>query len=320
MRILVADDDAVMRALLEHNLRGWGYEVVTAADGDEAWRILREPDSPRIVLLDWMMPGITGPEICRRVRRGVSPNYRYILLVSAREDRSDVICGFESGADDYVTKPVHPDELQARLRVGLRIIGLEDNLLAAREILRHKATHDELSTLLNRAATDDLMKRELARAKRQNTPLALMLADIDHFKSVNDTYGHATGDSVIVELAKRMKSTLRTYDSVGRYGGEEFLMVLPGCDSATLRQRANEMLEAVRGTPVHTAAGNLKITASIGGAVNTDTPEATLEGLVRNADVALYKAKRAGRDRVVIFDPAEGNSNVNNLVALPRRA
>ena len=320
MRILVADDDAVMRALLEHNLRGWGYDVVTAADGDAAWNILREPDSPRIALLDWMMPGITGPEICRRVRQRVSPNYRYILLVSAREDRADVICGFESGADDYVTKPVHPDELQARLRVSLRIISLEDNLVEAREILRHKATHDELTGLLNRAATDDLLKRELDRARRQNTPLALMLADIDHFKSVNDTYGHAIGDTVIIELAKRMKSTLRTYDAVGRYGGEEFLMVLPGCDSATLRQRAKEMLEAVRGTPVHTAAGNLKITASIGGTVNTDTPEAILEGLVRNADVALYQAKHAGRDRGVIFDPEEGNPNVSDLVVVPRRA
>ncbi|HET9400615.1 MAG TPA: diguanylate cyclase [Candidatus Acidoferrales bacterium] len=318
MKILIADDDAVMRALLEHSLRGWGYEVVSACDGEEAWNILKEPDSPRIVLLDWMMPGVTGPELCRRVRRRVAPNYRYILLISAREDRSDIICGFESGADDYVTKPIHPDELQARLRVGLRIIGLEDNLLAAREILRHKATHDELTGLLNRAAVDDLLKREMARANREKLPLAVILADIDHFKSVNDTYGHAVGDSVIRELASRMKATVRTYDAVGRYGGEEFLMILPGCDSVGLRQRAVEMLDAIRSHPVETASGNLKITGSIGGAVNTDAPGVTPDGLIRNADVALYQAKHAGRDRAIVFDPAEGNASVNDLLVLPR--
>ena len=320
MKILIADDDAIMRALLENILRGWGYEVVSAPDGDSAWQILKEADSPRIALIDWMMPGITGPEICRRVRRRNSQSYRYIMLVSAREDRADVICGFESGADDYITKPVHPDELQARLRVGLRVIGLEDKLVAAREVLHHKATHDELTGLLNRAATDDLLRREMARAKRQYTPLAILLADIDHFKSVNDTYGHAVGDAVIVELASRMKSTVRTYDAVGRYGGEEFLMVLPGCDAAALQQRAGEVLAAIRNTPVQTAAGNLRITSSIGGTVNTDAPEATLDGLVRNADVALYQAKHAGRDRALLFDPSEGKSTVRELAVVPRDA
>jgi two-component system, cell cycle response regulator len=320
VRILVADDDAVMRALLEHSLRGWGYEVVSAVDGDEAWKILKDTDSPRMALMDWMMPGITGPEICRRVRRHSWPNYKYIVLVSAREDRSDVICGFESGADDYVTKPIHPDELQARLRVGLRVINLEDNLVAARETLRHKATHDELTSLLNRAAMDDLLRKELTRAKREKASLSILLADIDHFKSVNDTYGHAVGDAVLIELGRRMTATVRGYDAVGRYGGEEFLILLPGCDSTNLRMRAEEMLDAVRKAPFRTSAGDLSITVSIGASANTDAPEATLEAFVRNADMALYDSKRAGRDCCRVSGATERHDSGAEVLLLPRKS
>ena len=320
MRILVADDDAVMRALLEHSLREWGYEVVSAVDGDQAWKILKDADSPRMALMDWMMPGITGPEICRRVRRHSWPNYKYIVLVSAREDRSDIICGFESGADDYVTKPIHPDELQARLRVGLRVINLEDNLVAARETLRHKATHDELTSLLNRSAMDDLLRKEMARAKRERASLSILLVDIDHFKSVNDTYGHAVGDTALIELGRRMTATVRGYDAVGRYGGEEFLIVLPGCDSANLRARAEEMLDAVRKAPFRTSAGDLSITVSIGASANTDAPEATLEAFVRNADIALYDAKHAGRNRCIVYGAMEHHDAAAEVLVIPRKS
>lgn len=302
MRILVADDDLVSRTVLERSLHRRGHKVITASDGEAAWQILQGSDAPRLALLDWMMPGRTGPEICKEIRQRISLAYTYLVLVTSRENKVDVIHGLEAGADDYLTKPINPAELHARLRVGLRILELEDKLVTAREDMQFKATHDALTRLMNRAAVDDFLRRELARSRRERSPLGLLFADIDHFKSVNDKHGHAVGDAVIREIAKRLAGGVRAYDAVGRYGGEEFLIVLPGCDSGGVMDRAYHLLDVTRSRPFETAVGNLQITASIGAACNLDCDSATVASFVHVADVALYRAKHEGRNRVVMAE------------------
>jgi two-component system, cell cycle response regulator len=300
VKVLIAEDNAVSRMLLEKLLLNWGYDVVQAYDGNQAWKSLQEDDSPRLVILDWMMPGMTGLDVCREVRKRIGRPYSYILLVTAREDKHDVIQGFEAGADDYLTKPFFPEELHARLRVGLRILELEDKLLLSQEVLQYKATHDELTGLLNRASITDILRRELARAQRPGRACGVLLADMDHFKTVNDTYGHDAGDAVLREAAIRLQAGIRDYDAVGRYGGEEFLIVLPGCEDANLRARAEHLLATFRERPFLTPSDSLPVTVSLGAASSTGLPVSALASLVRAADNALYAAKKNGRDRVEV--------------------
>lgn len=298
MRILAADDSAMARHLLENLLPQWGHEVVCVSDGKSAWELLQGDNAPRMAVLDWMMPGMSGPEVCREVRKQVGRPYSYLLLVSSREDKHYVVSGLDAGADDYLTKPFYPEELNARLRVGLRILELEDKLVAAREVLQHSATHDELTGLLNRASIVDTLRRELARSHREGVSCGVLLADLDHFKSVNDSLGHSAGDCVLLEAASRLLKGIRSYDSVGRYGGEEFLIVLPGCALANLRTRAEQLLEAFRGSSFVTPEGTLRVTMSMGAVSSFGAPVPTPDALVRSADRALYAAKGNGRDRV----------------------
>jgi two-component system cell cycle response regulator len=233
MRILIADDSVVSRHLLDATLRKWGYDVVVACDGTEAWNQLQREDAPKLAILDWVMPGLTGPEVCSKVREHAKGSeYTYILLLTSKSLKEDLIEGMEAGADDYVTKPFDQHELKVRLRAGTRIIDLEDELVRAREELREQATKDSLTRLWNRSSILDILDRVLVRGEREQRPLGVVLADLDHFKSVNDTYGHFAGDAVLREFTRRVSGSMRSYDSMGRYGGEEFLIILPGCDEA----------------------------------------------------------------------------------------
>jgi two-component system cell cycle response regulator len=297
MRILIADDDPVSRGLLDRLLHKWGYEVVAAHDGNEAWQILQAENAPRVALLDWMMPGLDGLEICRRVRARTAQAYVYIMLLTANDKVGNIVEGLESGADDYLTKPFHPLELKARLRVGLRVLELESGLVDARENLRFKASHDALTSIWNRGAIIELLERELSRARRDGSSVGVLLADIDHFKKINDTKGHLVGDEVLRAVTGRLKSEVRSYDSVGRYGGEEFLILLPGCDAAKLAAKAERLVNILDRSPIGTTVGAVRVTISIGGIASGDCPRADSNTLLRAADTALYRAKVAGRNR-----------------------
>ena len=303
MKILIADDAAVSRRLLERTLLRAGYEVVAVVNGRQAVENLTGPDMPRLVLLDWMMPELDGPGVCREIRNRRDQSYVYMILLTSRESKEDVIAGLESGADDYLIKPFIADELKARLRVGERILHLEDRLVEAREQMRFKATHDHLTSLWNRGVILDLLGRELTRSQRENVCTALILGDLDHFKNINDRYSHLVGDQVLREVARRLLHSVRSYDFVGRYGGEEFLIVLNNCRPDSALARAEEIRKSICTRPVQTDVGPLEVTMSSGLLRSTDWGHRPAEDLIHEADSALYAAKTAGRNRVQVAEP-----------------
>ncbi|MBZ5593593.1 MAG: diguanylate cyclase [Acidobacteriia bacterium] len=303
MKALIADDNAGFRTVLERMLRKWGYDVMAASDGLAAWAALQAPDPPRLAILDWMMPGLDGVEVCRRVREENREPYIYILLLTAKDTAEELVEGMEAGADDYLRKPVDTHELRARVRAGRRILDLQEEVVRGREALRKLATCDPLTGLWNRNAMLEILARELKRAKRELSPLSLLMADLDHFKQVNDTLGHAAGDAVLQEAARRMTGCVRPYDAVCRYGGEEFLIVLPGCDLADATLRAEEIRSAIAASPFQIAEGNLNVTCSLGVAASSGSAGFDAFALTREADEALYSAKHNGRNRVEILTP-----------------
>jgi two-component system, cell cycle response regulator len=304
MRILVADDDAISRTLLQRTLERAGYEVTAVANGRLAVEHLCCKDGPRLALLDWIMPELDGPEICRQVRERREQPYVHIVLLTSKESKKEIVEGLESGADDYLVKPWDAAELKARLRTGLRILQLEDRLVEAREDMRFKATHDPLTGLFNRGVIVDLLAREVVRTHREDCCSTILLGDVDHFKTVNDTHGHIVGDEVLKEIARRILGTVRSYDYVGRYGGEEFLVVLNNCDSSLSLPRAEQIRRAIASAPVQTASGPIPVTMSFGVLSTKDWGLRPAEEIIHEVDSALYKAKAAGRNGVRFANPS----------------
>ncbi len=298
MKILVADDMPLERSVLRLALEKWDYEVVEAVDGTQALDILTSEDAPSIAILDWMMPGFSGPEICKEIRYQNSARYTYILLLTSKNEKDDLVEGMQSGADDYVVKPVNMHELQVRLRAGRRIIELQDELITTREELRIQATRDFLTGMWNRGMITEKLNEEIERAARANGSLGVIMCDIDHFKLVNDSQGHPAGDSVLVEVANRMEATLRAYDSLGRFGGEEFLIVMPDASEEGAEALAERIRCAIAERPVNTPSGPIDITVSLGTVVRVMDQTTRIEVLIEEADQALYRAKDAGRNRV----------------------
>jgi len=303
VKVLVADDSLVMRRLLEASISSWGYEPVSASDGDQAWEILSSPDPPPIAILDWMMPGLSGLAICRRLRERQIQPYVYVILLTSRGLREDIVEGLNSGADDYVVKPFDKHELEVRLRAGRRIIELQAELMSAQARLREQAMRDPLTGIWNRACVLDTLGRELERARRGAAPLGLLLLDLDRFKQFNDTRGHQFGDLVLRAFADRIQAAVRSYDTFGRYGGEEFLILAPGCGEQDLLRQAERLRSAVASTPFEIDGHQFSLTVSIGASSAEPGARVTSIELIRAADDALYEAKRTGRNRVV-YKPA----------------
>jgi len=264
VRILIADDDPAFRDLLKERLAKWGYEVVIAENGNEAWQALQADDAPSLAILDWMMPGMAGIEVCRRVRKEKEEPYTYIILLTSQQQDEDIVAGMEAGADDYITKPFKHSELRVRLRAGRRIIELQNELLAARENLREKASHDSLTSLWNHEEILGILGQELARAEREKQCISVIMADLDHFKMVNDTYGHLAGDAVLRLTAKRMLSLMRGYDFIARYGVEELLVILPECCKECSVAFAERLRSCVSSGSMDTPEGMIPVTISIG--------------------------------------------------------
>jgi diguanylate cyclase (GGDEF)-like protein len=297
-RVLIAEDDAVTRLILKHWILRWGYEVVVVDNGLDAWNVLEQEQPPEIVIVDWSMPGIDGIELCRRLRDRSRSYYHYILMVTTRTDELDLVHALESGADDCLGKPFGEPELRARLIVANRILALQNELIHAREELRAQAMRDGLTGLWNRTAFLDLFKRELKRAGRVKGRTGLLLLDLDNFKQVNDNFGHLAGDTVLKETARRISQNVRSYDFVGRYGGEEFFIALPGAGRQQLCLRAEAIRKAICSEPFRTPQGEIPVSLSIGVTV-AESDERSASDLLAIADVGLYRAKDSGRNRSV---------------------
>lgn len=300
MRILIAEDDPVSRRVLQATLVKWGHDVTSCSDGPEAWRELQKDDPPSLLILDWMMPGMDGIEICRKVRQLDREPYSFILLLTAKSQKEDIIIGMKAGADDYITKPFDKNELNVRLYAGERILKLQEELIAAREALREQATHDPLTGLWNHASILDILKQELVRAKRQDISVGVVMIDLDNFKNINDTYGHLAGDKVLHEAAQRIRAATRPYDHVGRYGGEEFLVVLPGCDDSDALRLAERLCTCVNQEGIRIDEGLVKISISLGIVTCINSAQVKVNSLINAADKALYRAKDKGRNRAVL--------------------
>ncbi len=310
MRVLIAEDDHTSRLLLRKMLDSWGYEVVVTEDGREALAALLGEGSPRLAVLDWMMPEMDGVDVCRRVRAVKTLQPPYIILLTALGDTKSVVKGLQAGADDYVCKPYNADELRARVRVGRRVVDLFDKLLRANDqLLEAKgrlevlANTDVLTDVPNRRAILDELEREAARSVREGSSLGVGMLDIDKFKRVNDSYGHAAGDGVLRELVARARSVLRPYDSFGRIGGEEFLVIVHNPAPGELAGVLERIRAAVADAPFTVGGVRLGITVSLGGVVRVGESSDRLLAL---ADDALYAAKEQGRDRVVLAGRSPG--------------
>lgn len=316
MRILIAEDDPTSRLVLERILAKWGYEVICATDGDQAWKILSQPGAPQLVILDRVMPGLSGLEVCRRVREQEqgSEHYTYIILLTALDAQEEIVAGLEAGADDYITKPYNLPELKVRVNAGQRVIGLTTRLLAAEEELRRQATTDPLTGVLNRRAMFDRLEKETVRSARSGTPFSLALLDLDHFKQINDTYGHTAGDEVLRQCVARVSRSLRRYDSLGRVGGEEFLILTPGVDAADAENLFERIRKRIAQTRIRYEGQLIKVTASIG--VVTTAGEGSVDRLFALADQALYRAKEAGRNRVEVLSMTPTGNGKSRLVKM----
>jgi diguanylate cyclase (GGDEF)-like protein len=298
MNVLIADDEPVSRRLLEILLNKWGYDVTVASDGDEAWYALQNGVRPRIAILDWMMPGMDGIQVCRKIRQQETRSPTFVLLLTAKQATEDANGKFESVADDYLAKPYAAQELKARLRAARRIIELEDQLQAARDAIKIETTHDPLTGLWNRSSILEILHRELLRSQRQNSPLSALMVGIDHLKQINHTHGHLAGDAVVREVARRIRNSIRLYDAIGRYSGAQFLIVSPACDRTGATSQAHRVRSTICQDPVNTFEGDFPVTISLGVAVSFNNRQA--HELISAADGALAEAKKAGHNRVEV--------------------
>jgi two-component system chemotaxis response regulator CheY len=304
MKILIVEDESIFRQMVKKYLLEAGYDVVEAEDGLSAWELFqREPF--HLVITDWMMPGLNGPELVQKIRTGTQKNYTYIIMLTAMGDKDNVVLGLESGADEYLTKPFNSRELVARVASGMRILKLEEQLMQAHQQMEILAMRDGLTGLLNRRAIEEYAEAEFNLAIRKERVLSVILLDIDHFKNVNDQFGHKFGDHALQQVARILKEDLRNYDRVGRWGGEEFILILPDTqlnDAATVAERVRVRMAEMKMSLENKKTFSVHISL---GAACTTGQFSSLTKLIDAADQALYQAKQTGRNRVCIFEPPQ---------------
>jgi len=302
MKVLVVEDGRVTRMMLRSAVQSLGHECITAADGSEAWELFREQGAD-VIISDWLMPGIEGPELCRLVRAHPGP-YTYFILLTAFGDRSHALEGMQAGADDYLSKTLEVNDLHLRLVAAERVSTLHKRLAEQDARLRALAEVDQLTQLANRHKSTELLTHFLALARRQTQPLSLVLIDVDHFKNVNDQHGHATGDDVLRRMGGMLRASFRDEDVVARWGGEEFLVAMYAMGTGDTIARMYRVLESVRREVfVSTEGAEFSVSFS-GGVAEFPRDGLDLETLFRAADEALYRAKAAGRARILGFESA----------------
>jgi two-component system cell cycle response regulator len=299
-KVLVADDSRIYRKLVEDTLSEKQYALLFAKSGREAIDLFSE-HHPSLVITDWMMPDLSGIELCEHIRNHSSQaSYTYLIILTGITEKDKLVKGLAAGADDYLTKPFHSDELLARVGVGHRIVELHRQLEAKNLLLEELALTDSLTGLPNRRAIEAWATRQLSGAARYGFSFLVVVADLDHFKTVNDTHGHEAGDKVLKKFSEILKTNSRRSDICGRIGGEEFLFIL----THTTQENARVVIERIRAelqaTKFDFGGSRITVTASFGLAVFAGTQAPDFNRLVSHADAALYNAKRSGRNRIEI--------------------
>ncbi|MGA8766028.1 MAG: diguanylate cyclase [Candidatus Acidiferrales bacterium] len=299
--VLVADDSPIYRKLVEHALAEDSCPVSFASSGHQAIEIF-EREHPDLVITDWVMPDLTGIELCQRIRTGAQSSYTYIIILTSNAEKENVVKGLSAGADDYLTKPFHRDELLARVHVGRRLIDLHRQIEAKNRLLEELALTDPLTGLPNRRAIEDWSARQLSGAARHGFPMWVVLIDLDHFKSVNDTYGHDAGDTVLKKFGEVLRDNTRLSDISGRIGGEEFLLVLTHADEKNVLVVVDRIRKQLAAEQFEWNGSVINVTASFGAAGFSGKKAPEFSHLVKQADAALYRAKDLGRNRIE-FEP-----------------
>ena len=324
MKLLIVDDERIIRTIFSSMVQEWDYEVMLAADGEQAWELIESVDEPLIVLLDWIMPGIDGVEMCKRIKQSKNASRTHVIMLTVKSGMEDMVAGFEAGADDFLVKPVDHRELGSRLSVGKRILQYQydleqrnlelmatkkvmekimGELQQANEKLKALSTQDGLTGLSNRRNFEEYLEREWQYAQRQREPLTLIMLDVDFFKLYNDTYGHWLGDECLKLVAKVLTDSVkRSGDLVARYGGEEFAVVARNTDSYGSQLLAEKIrLGAVSLEVPHELSKVAPyVTVSLGVATMVPEPNTSYRSLIETADKALYQAKYEGRNRWVV--------------------
>ncbi len=315
MKVLIAEDEIVTRHMLEKSVTDMGFEVVACEDGNDAWKIIQSEDAPHLLILDWMMPGIDGMEICRRVREQAREPYTFILLLTSKGEQEDFVKGMEAGADDYVIKPFNHNDLRVRLKAGKRIIELNEELLSVRDNFENQATHDKLTGLYNRNYMVEILEKEFSRALRYQNDLSCLLLDLDHFKDVNDTFGHAFGDLVLREFAAGLEQNIRKSDTPIRYGGEEFMVLLPNTGIAGAQKIAEKIRASSEKKKYDDGHNSITVTVSIG--ISSIKQHQLIESkeMMACADKALYRSKAEGRNRITVYMKKPSWISNNNKIS-----
>lgn len=304
MKILLADDEPIARTMLEHWLTGWGYEVTPVRDGQAALDSLRADAELRLAIIDWVMPKRDGIEVCRELRKGPQEPYVYVVLLTAKDDKADIISGLDAGADDYLVKPCNPLELKVRLRAGRRVLELQEQLVQAREALRLEAMNDALTSVLNQGPLMELLAKELSRAARSGTPVSVLTAALNEFVP-GDARAQDVAGAVLREMARRLESCVRAYDCVGRLRTDEFVVVLPACGASEGLLVAERVSRALSETPILTDAGPVAITTSIGVSSTDQFGASSGEALIRAATSAHRQSRDPRRSRCVLASAAD---------------
>jgi two-component system cell cycle response regulator len=302
MRALIADSDPGRLRQVETWLVQWGHDVTGVSNGREAWSRLASETEPLLVVLAWRMEALPGIDVCRKLRLQADLPSHYLLLLTGREEAEDLRDGVNAGADDFLFAPLDAAEVKARVRTGARLVELERALRASQDALRIQSTRDGVTGSWNHASILDLLRKERERARRKSGSVGILLAVLDGFREVNETLGHQVGDEVLREAARRMNSSVRPYDAVGRYGGKEFLIVLPGSDGLGALTVAERIRESFSRRPVRTSAGDVPVTLSIGVAAEGDDSTGGETALLQAATAALRRAEGGGRNRVALAD------------------
>ncbi|MBT3712000.1 MAG: diguanylate cyclase [Anaerolineae bacterium] len=300
LKILVVDDEHVARRVVEKTLNRLGHTIVLADSGEDAWKKMQE-EHLRFVITDWNMPIMDGVQLIKKIRATTLPSYVYTILVTSNRKDEDIVEGLYAGADDYLTKPFNPAELEARVAVGERMLALEDSLTLANNQLEKLAMVDSLTGLLNRRAIYKFARGELERARRVSEPISVIFLDIDKFKEVNDRHGHLRGDEALKLVAQVIKERSRAYDGTGRWAGDEFLVVLPETTAEDAKNAAKRILEGINLIELALPDGgvfSLAASAGVATQVKVTGAVALLDDIIQTADEALYRAKEKGGNHV----------------------